>query len=899
VFNTMGDVYQPEGIAFDRRSQPDLWVAAPSSGAIYRFANDGFGNFNSSPAEVITALSQPWALAFDNNNNLFVSTAGFNPSGGGGKLWYFDNPCRPGGLCLSGTPTLIQSGVDIAALSFDGSGALRGTDLNTDSIVKLSTYVPAAPAEFGSASGTMAYDGIKTGQYLIAFSTTAGQVRSEDPATQVLVVSSGAFTVTGLLAPKTYYVVGFLDTNGDFEPKGFEPQGGYSTAPASGLLISPVSVTVNSTATGVNFQLRDIAAISGNITNNSLQSGDLRVQAWVLNPAEAPSEYLWQDDWLSPGTTTYAVYVPTGTNHYIRAYVDSNFNHKLDSGEDSGTAGPVSTLSIGATAFANVTITALPPGTLYANSLSLAPADLPTNAYDRAMLRIGLWSSGGNAQVGSMVVSLEGDAPGAGVNARIYKDANGNGSFDSGLDYWVGEQYFSPVANVYLGTQTISGTTQYFFITLNYGYIQPGRSVGVSLKDPSHLGMLSGSLSGLVTFPLASGQPPIKASLSARPFDQGYPTPSGGASSNGGFDFGISVSQGQTVQITASGTWGSGGGNPPSGPDGLAGMGGVGGFNIGALMGRVGGGSWFLIGSNKTFTAPQSGSLYLAMNDSTYDDNSGGISVNVAVQASTITRVWTGASGFNLDANIAANWQGNAPPLPGDSITFDGSVSNANCNWNIFGADIGVLTLKSNYTGTVRIAGPQGPGSYNQVSVSSYAYVDGGVLDLGSNTDFTMQEKMLWVRGGTLDMGQGYNHLRLARPGLRVRNNGHFLSAGGMGPVTVESNNPYDPFDFNVENGTITLNNPSYTEFINSNGVDYSSNAMVDAFHYARFGGNASMSKPALTLHGLQTGGESFSMKGLDFGPNVSTNVSAVDYIYASTITLLDAKGPRMGSVFE
>ncbi|MEK6536797.1 MAG: hypothetical protein AABZ63_04860, partial [Actinomycetota bacterium] len=324
----------------------------------------------------------------------------------------------------------------------------------------------------------------------------------------------------------------------------------------------------------------------------------------------------------------------------------------------------------------------------------------------------------------------------------------------------------------------------------------------------------------------------------------------------------------------------------------------VGGFNIGALMGRIGGGSRFRVGLSTTVIAPQSGSLYLAMNDSAYDDNSGAISVNVAVQASSITRVWTGASGFSLEAGIKDNWQDGLMPLPGDSITFSTAPSR-DCNWNIFGANIGVLTLPAGYTGTLRIVGPQGPGSYNQISVSGYVYVDSGTLDLGSNTDFSMQEKMLWVRGGTLDMGQGYNHLRLARPGLRVRGNGHFRSAGGIGPVTVESNNPYDAPNFNVENGSITLNNASYTEFINTNGVDLSSNAIVDAFHYARFGGNASMSRPALTIHGHPIQGDDFFMKGLDFGGNISTNVSAVEFVVSSTITLLDAKGPRMGSVFE
>jgi hypothetical protein len=54
---------------------------------------------------------------------------------------------------------------------------------------------------------------------------------------------------------------------------------------------------------------------------------------------------------------------------------------------------------------------------------------------------------------------------------------------------------------------------------------------------------------------------------------------------------------------------------------------------IGALLGRIGSGPWFFVGSSGSFTASAGGRLYLLYNDATwgYADNSGGYSVNVEV----------------------------------------------------------------------------------------------------------------------------------------------------------------------------------------------------------------------------------------------------------------------------
>lgn len=896
VFATKGSVYRPAGIAFDRRGQPDLFVASPSSGAIYRFANDGAGNIGTIAAGTITAVAKPWQLAFDQQGNLFVLEGDADSVPGNGKLWYFDNPCRPVGLCLSGTPTLIESNLDLIHIAFDNSGRLWGVDVTSDAVVRLSTFVPQAQSQFGALSGTLSYGGLKTGQYLIAVSTTRGEVELSAPTTKIVAVSSGAFQIGGLIAPNTYYVVSILDGDASMGPNGFEPEGGFLVGPSPSTA-APVFVGVNSTATGVSVQLLDGVAFAGAITNNSAQFGSLRVETWIGDPASSPAPNLYDSKYFPPGTTNYAVYVVTGTNWFVRAFVDSNFNGRYEPGEDFGKVGPLSHLSPGTTVAANITIGASAPGVLFAASQDMAPPDLPTSGFDKVMLKLSLASVGGNSQLSSILVTLQGDAAAPDARARIFKD-NGNGIFEPGPDLFLGESYFSPVAKVNIGTQTIAGGTT-FFIAVSYGYIQPGRLVGVSIQDPSHLGLISGAISSTssLSFPLSSSLSLIKTSLSARPFDQGYPTPFSGAFPSGGLDFGIFVAQGQTVQFSASGLWGSGGVNPLTGPDGLAALGGLSpGLRLGSLVGRIGGGAWFAIGASTSITASQGGSLYLAMNDSFYDDNSGQISVSVSVVASTITRVWTGNSGFNLDANIRENWQGNEPPLPGDSVTFDGAVSTKNCNWNIYGAALGVLWLKSNYTGTLRIAGPAGPGSYNLINVSSYVYLDGGTLSLGDNSEFTVQSKRLWIRGGALDMGQGYTHLRLAKPGLKMTS-GVFRSLGAMGFVTVEAVNSFDRYLFELEGGQVQVNNGMGTEFANGATVRITSSTALDAFNYAKFRDFSLKSMPALTLY--SSGPVNWSFKSLGFDFNVSTNVDASAVAAGSAIKLLDATGARFGTPFE
>ena len=53
---------------------------------------------------------------------------------------------------------------------------------------------------------------------------------------------------------------------------------------------------------------------------------------------------------------------------------------------------------------------------------------------------------------------------------------------------------------------------------------------------------------------------------------------------------------------------------------------------VGTLIGRIGTGVWMVIGSQKTFTAQTTGTLYLLYNDGAWTDNTGGYNVNLHIQ---------------------------------------------------------------------------------------------------------------------------------------------------------------------------------------------------------------------------------------------------------------------------
>lgn len=99
-------------------------------------------------------------------------------------------------------------------------------------------------------------------------------------------------------------------------------------------------------------------------------------------------------------------------------------------------------------------------------------------------------------------------------------------------------------------------------------------------------------------------------------------------------DTGITLSKGQRLTIEASGQWCNGGADPLVDPDGLdhthPGIL-LGSANLATLIGKIGD-STFAVGRNYSGSSPNSGKLFLSMNDlpDGFSDNSGAISVEVS-----------------------------------------------------------------------------------------------------------------------------------------------------------------------------------------------------------------------------------------------------------------------------
>ncbi|MGD0207442.1 MAG: hypothetical protein ABSC89_07550 [Verrucomicrobiota bacterium] len=161
------------------------------------------------------------------------------------------------------------------------------------------------------------------------------------------------------------------------------------------------------------------------------------------------------------------------------------------------------------------------------------------------------------------------------------------------------------------------------------------------------------------------------------------------------YDTGIDLTNGQTITINASGTVTVGALIPaynnetPAGRPELTGTTRPGGALVApglapwSLVGRIGSsGKPFEIGTSKTFTASDSGRLYLSVNDNWFPDNSGSWNVTVTGGISSSTTTSTSSGSANLVPNSFAKFlalQTGKPP-PGFSSLVD--VNLADSVWN-------------------------------------------------------------------------------------------------------------------------------------------------------------------------------------------------------------------------
>jgi hypothetical protein len=132
-------------------------------------------------------------------------------------------------------------------------------------------------------------------------------------------------------------------------------------------------------------------------------------------------------------------------------------------------------------------------------------------------------------------------------------------------------------------------------------------------------------------------------------------------------DTGVFVNAGQVLTITASGTWAIGTGDPAYSSDANGGLfgwifpvlnpnGSHSGVSYGALIGEIGNGDWFFVGTNFSQSAADTGQLRLAYVDSNAFDNVGAVQASISAipEPGSVVLVGLGLAAFALTRRKAA-----------------------------------------------------------------------------------------------------------------------------------------------------------------------------------------------------------------------------------------------------
>jgi hypothetical protein len=179
---------------------------------------------------------------------------------------------------------------------------------------------------------------------------------------------------------------------------------------------------------------------------------------------------------------------------------------------------------------------------------------------------------------------------------------------------------------------------------------------------------------------------------------------------------------------------------------------------------------------------------------------------------------WTNAMGNGL-STTAGNWwnldtgaTATSAPAAGDSLFFDGSVSN-NSVYGLIGfglsetvADFASIQFVNNYSGTVNVA----PDSSGGLSVGSFTLSSGAIAQPYFNTNLTVLSSFTWT-GGTLNSSSNLATVTLSGA------TGTFAPAGG-GTVELGSDITLaNGAEATMREGTVDMNK-SGIQFITTTG---------------------------------------------------------------------------------
>jgi uncharacterized protein (DUF2141 family) len=497
----------------------------------------------------------------------------------------------------------------------------------------------------GSLSGTLSYSGSQgNGLFWVVVSTSPDVEFGALMATKTY-PTAGAFSFTGLPAPNTWYLFGFRDVDVSNEPEGFEPLGGYGH-PGAGVS-DPVFLAASGNETSKDVSIQDQALIMGHVTNNSAQMGPIRLTALVSGTTEMTEETDYNGD--------YSMYVRGGVGLKVFGWVDVDNDRDFDTFEASGSLNVGSLTTLTTTYSQDFSVSggsaAASGGIVMASASSAHPGFLGHSG-TQGMLKLKLCSVGNPSRLGGMKLDLTTPNPG-GWSLHAFLDQATTGLFEP----WFGDTEIGMVSlgqgasfgvlPLYQPLALPQGATQTLFIALvPAGTL--GRDVELSLMTSTHFSLSQGVMAEQSGYPLRSSTATIRYGVQAS-----TPAYAGG----GGQDTGFFVGYGQRLNIQAAGSWTADSGYDPMTP--------VSGYEYteyygtvlpearrGELIGRVGNGSWFRVGTSTMATATSSGTLSLAMNDYEWDyyNNSGMAYVAFGVSGST-TGAITGQVYYSGDSD--------------------------------------------------------------------------------------------------------------------------------------------------------------------------------------------------------------------------------------------------------
>lgn len=162
------------------------------------------------------------------------------------------------------------------------------------------------------------------------------------------------------------------------------------------------------------------------------------------------------------------------------------------------------------------------------------------------------------------------------------------------------------------------------------------------------------------------------------------------------YDTGIAITSGDSIAITATGTWcysgmagcgdadGAGGPLNPSAQMPLE--------LLGTLIGKIGsGGTWFKVGTSYSGTAPATGNLFLADNDSAHLDNTGSLSITVAINGGG---TYANASSYSSDYGATFGI-----PQPLSTTTAPGGFSVGDLGVSVIASDAAKAVITNDHDG--------------------------------------------------------------------------------------------------------------------------------------------------------------------------------------------------------